>query len=135
MSRMDTFLNSKLVDKYGAALAPSFDFVNTGAGAELDLPIPPAAVSAGIQKLVADLGHTLAGVSPDGLELAVITKKTLMSWETATGIQVAPTPTGSHVTIFMQNMPGRPKALLDGKKNKKSAQKLADQIRDASQGA
>jgi hypothetical protein len=31
----------------------------------------------------------------------------------------------------MQNMPGRPKALLDGKKTKKAAQKLAEQIRTA----
>jgi hypothetical protein len=135
MSRMDKFLNSKFVDTYGAALAPSFDFVNTGASAELDLPIPPPAVSAGIQKVVADLGHTLAGVSPDGLELAVITKKTMMSWENATGIEITATPQGSHVSIFMQNMPGRPKALLDGKKNKKMAQKLADQISASAHGA
>jgi len=135
MSAMDKFLNSKFIDQYGAALAPSFDFVNTSASAELDLPIPPEAVSAGVQQLVAELGHTLAGVSPDQLELAVITKKTMMSWENATGIEITPTPQGSHVAIFMQNMPGRPKSLLDGKKNKKMAQKLADQIQASAHGA
>jgi hypothetical protein len=131
---MDAFLNSKLVDTYGAALAPSFDFVDTSASAELDLPFRPHDVSSGVQRVIADLGHTLAGVSPDQLELAVITKKTMTSWENATGIQITPTPQGSHVTIYMQNMPGRPKALLDGKKNKKMAQKLADQIRASAQG-
>ncbi|SEB66353.1 hypothetical protein SAMN04489844_0793 [Nocardioides exalbidus] len=131
MTAMDRFLNSKLVDQYGAALAPSFDFVNTAAGAELDVPREPLAVSAAVQKLVADEGHTLAGMSDDQLGIAVITKKTLMSWENATGIVITPSPQGSHVQVFMENMPGRPKALMDGKKNKKMAQKLAEKIKAA----
>lgn len=129
MAIFDKILNSKFVDQYGAALAPSFDFVNSSANAELDLPAAPEAVSASIQKVVSELGHKLAGESEDGLQLAVITKKTWLSWETATGIEITPTPQGSHVAIYMANMPGRPTALLDGAKNKKAAQKLADQIR------
>ena len=129
MALFDRILNSALVDKYGAALAPSFDFVDTQAGAELDLPRPPHEVAAAIRGLVAELGHTLAGASDDGLALAVITKKTMLSWELATGIEVTPTAQGSHVAIYVRNMPGRPTALLDGKKNKKAAQKLADRIR------
>ncbi|GAA1917155.1 hypothetical protein [Nocardioides hwasunensis] len=131
MSRLDKFLNSTFIDQYGAALAPSFDFVDTSAGAEIDVPRDPQSVSSAVQKLCADLGHAVAGTSEDQLEIAVITKKTLMSWENATGIVITPTPQGSHVAVFMQNMPGRPKALLDGKKNKKMAQKLADQIKAA----
>ncbi len=132
MSAFDKFLNSTLVDKYGAALAPSFDFVDTRAGAEIDLPRSPQQVSAAVQAWCSDQGHTLAGVSEDQHEIALITKKTMLSWELATGIEITPTAQGSHVSVFVQNMPGRPKALLDGKKNKKVAQKLADQIAAAS---
>lgn len=135
MSAFDKILNSTFVDQYGAALAPSFHFVDTSAGAEVDLPgSSPQAASDAIRRLVTDLGHTLAGTSEDGLELAVITRKTMLSWELATGIEISPTPQGSHVAVFMQNMPGRPKALLDGRKNKKVAQKLAEQIRTSVAG-
>lgn len=131
MSAFDKILDSAFVDKYGAALAPSFSFVDTSAHAEVDLPVSPEASSAAVEKLVAELGHQIAGISEDRLSFAVITKKTMMSWELATGIEIAPAPQGSHVTVYMANMPGRPKALLDGKKNKKSAQKFAEKIRAA----
>ena len=131
MALFDRILNSRFVDQYGAALAPSFDFVNTAASAELDLAAAPADVSAAAQRLIGELGHQIAGVSDDQLALAVITKKTLMSWEIATGIEITPTASGSHVSVYMQNMPGRPKALLDGAKNRKLAHKLAEQIRAA----
>ncbi|GAB3018639.1 hypothetical protein GCM10011376_00210 [Nocardioides flavus (ex Wang et al. 2016)] len=131
MTAIDKILSSAFVDTYSAALAPSFDFLDTSAGAEVEVPGAPAAVSAAIQKLLTDQGHTVIGASEDQLELAVVTRKTMLSWELATGIEIAPTPHGSHVSVFVQNMPGRPKALLDGKKNKKAAQKLAEQIRTA----
>lgn len=129
MSVFDKILNSRFIDQYGAALAPSFDFVNTEAGAVVELPVAAAQASAAVQQVIADLGHAVAGVSEDQLQFAVITKKTMLSWELATGIEITPSPQGSHVAIFMANMPGRPKALLDGAKNKKAAQKLADKIR------
>src|SRR3954451_17212679 len=132
MAIFDKILNSKFVDQYGAALAPSFGFVNTSAATELDLPVPPEAVNAAIHTVISEQGHQLAGESDDKLQLALITKKTWISWEIATGIEITSTPQGSHVSIYMANMPGRPKALLDGKKNKKVALKLADQIRAAS---
>lgn len=131
MTAFDKILNSAFVDKYSAAMAPSFDFLDTSAGAEVDVPGAPEAVSAAIQRLVTDQGHTVVGASEDQLELAVVTRKTMLSWELATGIRITPTPQGSHVSVLMQNMAGRPKALLDGKKNKKAAQKLAEQIRTA----
>ena len=129
MAAFDRILNSKFVDQYGPSLLPSFDFVNTQATAVVDVPGSPESVVAGIRKLVTELGHQIAGESEDGLGLAVITKKTLLSWEIATGIEITPAAQGSHVVIYMANMPGRPTALLDGAKNKKAAKKLADQIR------
>lgn len=131
MSVFDKLLESRFVDQYGAALAPSFSFVNTEAGAELDLPVSVAQAGAAVQRVIAELGHTVAGVSEDQLQFAVITKKTWLSWELATGIEITETPQGSHVAIYMANMPGRPKALLDGAKNKKVAQKLGEKIRAA----
>ncbi|WP_017792552.1 hypothetical protein [Leucobacter salsicius] len=131
MPVFDMLLNSRFVDQYGAALAPSFSFVNTEAGAELDLPVSVTQASAAVQRVIAELGHTVAGVSDDQLQFAVITKKTWLSWELATGIEITETPQGSHVAIYMANMPGRPKALLDGAKNKKVAQKLGEKIRAA----
>lgn len=131
MAIFDKILNSKFVDQYGAALAPSFDFVNSSASAELDLPIAPSAVRSAVLQVVAAQKHQLAGESDDQLQLAVITKKTWLSWELATGIEITPTEQGSRASIYMQNTPGRPTALLDGAKNKKAAQKFADQIRAA----
>lgn len=131
MSVFDKILNSRFVDQYGAALAPSFDFVDTSAGAEIELPNDPASVSAAVERVVTEAGHQIAGVSDDRLNFAVITKKTLLSWELATGIEIVPTAQGSKLAIYMANMPGRPKALLDGPKNKKVAQKLAERIRTA----
>ncbi|PII84431.1 hypothetical protein BMH32_07220 [Leucobacter sp. OLJS4] len=131
MSVFDKILNSRFVDQYGAALAPSFDFVDTSAEAQIELPNDPASVAAAVERVVAEAGHQLAGVSDDRLAFAVITKKTLLSWELATGIEITPTPQGSRLAIYLANMPGRPKALLDGPKNKKVAQKLAERIRAA----
>lgn len=131
MAIFEKLLNSTFIDQYGAALAPSFNFVNTSATAQVDLAVAPEAASAAIHRVIGDQGHTLAGESDDKLQFAVVTKKTWLSWEIATGIEVAPTPEGSQVTIYMANFASRPTALLDGVKNKKAAQKLADQIRAA----
>lgn len=131
MAAFDRILNSRFVDQYGAALAPSFSFVNTHASAEVDVAATPEQASAAIQRVISELGHTLVGVSENQCELAVITKKTWLSWELATGIDITPTPTGARVAIYMANMPGRPTALLDGVKNKKVAQKLAEKFRAA----
>ncbi|PFG44496.1 hypothetical protein ATJ88_3221 [Isoptericola jiangsuensis] len=131
MPIFEKVLESRFVDQYGAALAPSFGFVDSSAAVEVDLPGTPEQVSAAVHAVVAANKHQVAGESDDKRTIAVITRKTWLSWELATGIEITPTAQGSHVAIYVANMPGRPTALLDGKKNKKSAQKLADQIRAA----
>lgn len=132
MPLFEKILNSKFIDQYGPALVPSFDFVNTQASAELDLPVPPDLVNTSVHKVISQEGHLLAGESDDRMQLALITKKTWFSWENVTGIVIAPTPQGSHLSVYMANMPGRPTALLDGLKNKRAAKRLAEQIRAAS---
>ncbi|MFD6526697.1 MULTISPECIES: hypothetical protein [unclassified Isoptericola] len=131
MAIFDKILESKFVDQYGADLAPSFGFVNSSASAEGELAATPEQVNAAVHAVIAANGHQLAGESEDKRAIALITKKTWLSWELATGIDITPSTQGSHVDIFLANMPGRPTALLDGKKNKKVAQKLIEQIRAA----
>ncbi|MDQ1106039.1 hypothetical protein [Nocardioides zeae] len=98
---------------------------------EFDVPASPAAVTDAVQRVVHDQGHRPVGQSPDGLQLAFVTKKTAFTWELETSVLITPTPQGSHVTIDLDTQPGRPKALLDGRKNKKAAQRLADEIQAA----
>ncbi|GAB3076261.1 hypothetical protein [Nocardioides zeae] len=58
-------------------------------------------------------------------------KKTAFTWELDTSVLITPTPQGSHVAIDLDTMRGRKKALLDGRRNKRAAQRLADQIQAA----
>ena len=60
-----------------------------------------------------------------------MTRKTMFSWELEAQVTVTASGTGSHVEVTADTKPGRPKALLDGKKNQKSVAKLGDQIRAA----
>ncbi|WZH51560.1 MAG: hypothetical protein PIR53_16245 [Nocardioides alkalitolerans] len=98
---------------------------------EFDVPAAPAAVADAVQRVVHDQGHRPVGQSPDGRQLSFVTKKTALNWELDTTVLITPTPQGSHVTIDLDVQQGRPKALLDGRKNKKAAQRLADQIQAA----
>ncbi|MDT9593376.1 hypothetical protein RDV89_09880 [Nocardioides zeae] len=95
---------------------------------ELDVPAAPEAVAAAVQRVVHENGHRPVGQSPDGLQLSFVTKKSALNWELDTSVLITPTPQGSHVTIDLDVQQGRPKALLDGRKNKKAAQRIADQI-------
>ena len=98
---------------------------------EFDVPAAPAAVADAVQRVVHDQGHRPVGQSPDGLQLSFVTKKTAFTWELETAVVITPTPQGSHVIIDLDTQKGRPKALLDGRKNKKAAQRLADEIQAA----
>jgi hypothetical protein len=130
MAIFDKVLNSTFVDRYAAGMAPDFTgFVNSDAAVEADLPGTPEQVNAAVHQMIAANGHQLAGESDDKREVALVTKKTWLSWECMVGIEITPATGGSHVAVYIANMPGRPTALLDGKKNKKSAQKFAEQIR------
>lgn len=128
MAFFDSLLNSRFVDQYGPSLAPSFDFIDSSASSETDLPLQPETVAAAVHRALEEKGHQIAGVSEDGLAIAAITKKTWTSWELLARFDITPTAQGSHLTIFIANVPGRPTALLDGKKNRKVAAKLAEQV-------
>jgi hypothetical protein len=96
-----------------------------------DVAASPADVLGAIRAVVTDNGHTPGEESPDGRHITFRTKKTMLSWELDAAAAIHPSAVGSHVELTVDTAPGRPKALLDGKKNRKSAEKLADQIRAA----
>lgn len=91
----------------------------------------PEAVTAGVHEVVAENKHRPGQQSPDGRTITFVTRKTMLSWELDARVLVTPTAGGSRVELTVDTLPGRRKALLDGKKNARSAEKLAEQIRSA----
>lgn len=96
-----------------------------------DVPAPPAQVLDAVRRVVAEGKHRLVAESPSGDRVDFVTRKTMLSWELEAQVDIAATEKGSRVTVTADTAPGRPKALLDGKKNQKSVGKLADQVQAA----
>ncbi|MDN7122682.1 hypothetical protein INN71_14930 [Nocardioides sp. ChNu-153] len=89
---------------------------------------PPQAVLAAVHRVIAEQRYAPGPVSPDGSQVLFRTRKSVLSWELDVQVTVVPTPGGSQVDVALDTAPGRPKALLDGRKNRKSAQRIADEI-------
>ncbi|WP_193606891.1 hypothetical protein [Nocardioides lijunqiniae] len=108
-----------------------------------DLRVPPTTAAAAVHRVVVDGKHRLLEsadhvarahdecTDPSAIKVDFATRKTMLNWELAAEATITPSPAGSQVRLSLDVMPGRPKALLDGKKNEKAARKLADQIRAA----
>ncbi|HEY9411429.1 MAG TPA: hypothetical protein VIP77_17755, partial [Jiangellaceae bacterium] len=62
------------------------------------------------------------------LEIAFVTRKTMLSWELWGLATITATGAGSRIDLRLDTAPDRPKALLDEKKNRRSANKLAEEI-------
>jgi hypothetical protein len=105
--------------------------MSSAATETFDLPVPPDAAADAVRRVIADGKHRPGEEAADGRQIAFVTRKTMLSWELDAQVDIAPADTGSRVTLAVDTVAGRPKALLDGKKNRKSATKLAAQIRDA----
>lgn len=105
--------------------------MSSSATTSFDVTAPPEQVTDAVRRVVTDGRHRMVGESPDGRQLDFVTRKTLLSWELEARVVVTPTGSGSQVEVSADTAPGRPKALLDGKKNQKSVGKLADQVRAA----
>jgi hypothetical protein len=97
----------------------------------VDLTAAPTEALDAVRRVISDNKHRLVAESPDGSQVDFVTRKTMLSWELEARATIAPHGAGSQVTLLVDTAPGRPKALLDGKKNKKSVEKLADQVRAA----
>ena len=76
-------------------------------------------------------GHHIDAVSNDRLRYDITTKRTALSWGAHLAITLEETGSGTRMTVDYDNSPGSPKALMDKKKNTKSAQTFADQVEAA----
>jgi len=87
-----------------------------------------------IEGLCREQGHHLGTVSQDRSRYELNTKRTAMNWGTAIALILAPSGSGTRVMIDYDNVDGSPKALLDGRKNTKTATKFADDLAANLQG-
>lgn len=105
--------------------------MSSAAQAQLTTPALAAATVAAVQRALTDAKHTILQVSPDGLQTSFRTRKTMLTWELDGIATITPGPSGSTVVVQLDTAGGRPSALLDGKKNKKAADKLVQQVQAA----
>lgn len=84
-----------------------------------------------VRRVVSEGRHRLVEDVPDEGRIDFVTRKTMLSWELVARAVVTEAGSGSRVELAVDTAPGRPKALLDGKKNQKSVGKLEEQIRAA----
>jgi hypothetical protein len=105
--------------------------MGSSATTTVDLDVAPEQAVAAVRRVVAENRFTPGEASADGRTLAFRTRKTLLSWELDAVARVEPTATGSRVEITADTRPDRGRALLDGAKNRKAVERLADQLRAA----
>ena len=105
--------------------------MDSSAHVTIDLPVGPAAALQVIERVIAGQKHKLHDSTPEQGLVRFVTKKTMLTWELNVEARITPIQGGSRIGVVLDTSPDRPKALLDGKKNQKAAQKLADQIRAA----
>lgn len=105
--------------------------MDSAAHVTVDLPVPPEAALQAVERVIAEQKHKPHETQKEQGLIRFVTKKTMFTWELHAEARVTPAEQGSRVDVVLDTAPGRPKALLDGKKNEKAAQKLADQIRAA----
>lgn len=66
--------------------------------------------------------------SPDGREFHFVTRKSALSWELDGVATVTPGGSGSVLSVTLSGREGAPKALMDGWKTRKAAERLAAEI-------
>lgn len=90
-----------------------------------------ATTAAAVQRVLAENKAKVLGQSPDGTQIDFQTRKTLLNWELLGRAITTPAASGSDVHLSLDVHHNRPPALLDGKKNRKAVEKLAEQIQAA----
>lgn len=90
-----------------------------------------ATTAAAVQRVLAENKAKVIGQSPDGTQIDFQTRKTLLNWELLGRAITTPAASGSDVNLSLDVHHNRPPALLDGKKNRKAVEKLAEQIQAA----
>lgn len=105
--------------------------MGSSATTSVDLAVAPEQAVAAVHRVVAENRFTPGEESADGRTLGFRTRKTLFSWELDVVARVEPAGTGSRVELTADNRPDRGTALLDGVKNRRAVERLAEQVRVA----
>lgn len=87
-----------------------------------------AAVAAAVSAMIADKKYRLGGQSEDGRQIDFLTKKTMLNWELAVRVTTTPAASGSDVNLLLDVGLGRPAAVMDGMKNRKTVEKLSTEL-------
>ncbi|GAA1333995.1 hypothetical protein GCM10009592_28950 [Brachybacterium rhamnosum] len=88
----------------------------------------PAAVGAAIAAVCTEAGHHLGTVSPDQTRFELTTKRTALNWGTAIVLTLSEAGANTNVRVDYDNSAGSQKALLDGRKNKKTVESFLGQL-------
>ncbi|HIZ98732.1 MAG TPA: hypothetical protein H9805_09165 [Candidatus Janibacter merdipullorum] len=81
-----------------------------------------------VRSTIAAKGYQDISESRDGREFRFVTKKTALNWELDGVATVTPGGSGSVLSVTLSGREGSPKALMDGWKTRKAAEKLAAEI-------
>ena len=86
---------------------------------------------AAVLHVVQQGGYEIGGVSNERHEMVFVSAKTLMSWGHLFAAVVEPDEAGSVLQLVVAGVPGAPKALLDGRKNKAAATQFIEHVETA----
>lgn len=84
-----------------------------------------------VLKVVQDKDYKLDALSNEVHELIFTSGKSLISWGNVFVVSVVPHEQGSVLQLTTDGIPGRPTALLDGRKNKKAGEALLAAVQSA----
>lgn len=98
---------------------------------EKELPVDIDAARAAIEKVAAEQQHHLGSVSTDRTRYEIGSRRTALNWGTAMALSLSDAGTGTRLVLDYDNSPGGRSALLDGRKNAKTANKFLEQLESA----
>lgn len=99
------------------------------AQATVDVKLSPFDASQALVPVLTDSGFTLADDAvPGAAEVAFIQPRSMMRGELWGLAKFTQTETGSSIEIGIDTGPNDPKALLDGRRNRKTVAELAEKV-------
>lgn len=98
---------------------------------EKNLPAGIDAVRAAVSKVAAEHQHHGGTISPDGSRYEINSRRTALNWGTALALTLSPAGTGTQLVMDYDNVTGSPSALLDGRKNTKTANQFLEHLEAA----
>ena len=81
-----------------------------------------------VRSTIVAKGYDSIRESPDGREFHFVTRKSALNWELDGVATVTPGGSGAILSVTLSGRDGSPKALMDGWKTRRAAEKLATEI-------